>query len=214
MRVLCSAGAALDLTVYDGVKEIFPNAMFFNNYGMTEAAPRIAFCRDDDPRFGEATCGRPMEGVEVKIVDPETHDEMANGARGVLVVRGPNVTSGYLNDAEQTSRAFTKDGYLISGDVAYRDGDYLFICGRLDDMFNCGGEKVVPLEIERVLNRLPGVEMSAWRGSPTNSAAWFRRPSSSSRPPISRAERWCGSWPANCPCRRSRSASSKCVPFQ
>jgi acyl-CoA synthetase (AMP-forming)/AMP-acid ligase II len=166
VRVLCSAGAAMDLTAFTAVKEIFPNATLFNNYGMTEAAPRIAFCRDDDPRFGEATCGRPMAGVEAKIVDPATHDEVPDGVRGVLVVRGANITSGYLNDPEQTTRAFTRDGFLISGDVAYRDRGYLFICGRLDDMFNCGGEKVVPLEIERVLNRMPGVEMSAVAGVP------------------------------------------------
>jgi rifamycin polyketide synthase modules 1, 2 and 3 len=166
VRVLCSAGAAMDLSAYTAVKEIFPNAALFNNYGMTEAAPRIAFCRDDDPRFTEATCGRPMDGVEVRIVDPETHDELPDGMRGVLVVRGPNVTSGYLNDPDLTARAFTRDGFLISGDVAYRDNGYLFICGRLDDMFNCGGEKVVPLEIERVLDRVPGVEMSAVAGVP------------------------------------------------
>ena len=164
VRVLCSAGAAMDVSAYSAVKDIFPNATFFNNYGMTEAAPRIAFCRDDDPRFAEATCGRPMAGVEVKIVDPATHDEVPDGVRGVLVVRGPNVTSGYLNDPEQTTAAFTRDRFLISGDVAYRDRGYLFICGRVDDMFNCGGEKVVPLEIERVLNRLPGVELSAVAG--------------------------------------------------
>jgi rifamycin polyketide synthase module 1/2/3 len=166
IRVLCSAGAAMDMSAYAAVKEIFPHATFFNNYGMTEAAPRIAYCRDDDPRFAEATCGRPMEGVEVKIVDPYTHEEVADGARGVLVVRGPNITSGYLNDPDQTARAFTRDGFLISGDVAYCDRGYLFIAGRLDDMFNCGGEKVAPLEIERVLNRLPGVEMAAVAGVP------------------------------------------------
>jgi acyl-CoA synthetase (AMP-forming)/AMP-acid ligase II len=164
VRVLCSAGAAMDFTRFAAVKRIFPNSVFYNNYGMTEAAPRIAFCREGDPRFHEPTCGRPMAGVDVKIVDPVTHEEVADGTRGVLVVRGPNITSGYLNDPEQTARAFTRDGFLISGDVAYRDRGYLFVCGRLDDVFNCGGEKVVPLEIERVLNGVAGVEMSALAG--------------------------------------------------
>ncbi|MGQ0734194.1 MAG: class I adenylate-forming enzyme family protein [Acidobacteriota bacterium] len=166
VRVLCSAGAAMDPALLPHVKRVFPNAVFFNNYGMTEAAPRIAFCREDDPRFHEATCGRPMAGVEVKIVDPETHREVPDGVRGVLVVRGPNVTSGYLNEPELTARAFTHDGYLVSGDVAYRDRDYLFICGRVDDMFNSGGEKIAPLEVEQVLNRMEGVEMSALAGVP------------------------------------------------
>jgi rifamycin polyketide synthase module 1/2/3 len=166
IRVLCSAGAAMDFARFSVVKRIFPNSVFFNNYGMTEASPRIAYCREDDPRFHEATCGRPMSGVEVKIVDPLTHEEVADGTQGVLVVRGPNVTAGYLNDPEQTAGAFTRDGFLISGDVAYRDRGYLFVGGRLDDVFNSGGEKVAPLEIERVLNRVAGVEMSALAGIP------------------------------------------------
>jgi rifamycin polyketide synthase module 1/2/3 len=166
VRVLCSAGASMDVTQVQRVKAMFPNALFFNNYGMTEAAPRIAYCREDDPRFYEGTCGRPMGGVEVKIVDPFTHAELPDGQRGVLVVRGPNVTSGYLNEPEQTKAAYTSDGFLISGDVAYQDRGYLFICGRLDDMFNSGGEKMVPLEIERVLNTAEGVEMSALAGIP------------------------------------------------
>ena len=164
VRVLCSAGAAMDFARFAIVKEMFPNAVFFNNYGMTEAAPRIAWCREDDPRFGEPTCGRPMAGVEVRILDPATHQRVPEGSPGVLVVRGPNVTAGYLNDPELTARAFTADGWLISGDLAYEDRGYLFICGRVDDMFNSGGEKVFPLEIERVLNTIDGVEMSALAG--------------------------------------------------
>ena len=71
VQVLCSAGAAMDRSKFRELKEIFPNAMFFNNYGMTEAAPRIAYIREDDPRFVEPTCGRPMAGVDVKIVDSQ-----------------------------------------------------------------------------------------------------------------------------------------------
>jgi acyl-CoA synthetase (AMP-forming)/AMP-acid ligase II len=164
VRVLCSAGAAMDQHLVDTIREIFPNARFFNNYGMTEASPRIAFIRDDDPRFAEPTCGRPMQGVEVKVIDPDTEREVAEREPGMLVVRGPNVTSGYLNDPEQTAQAFTSSGYLKSGDMAYLDGGYIFIVGRYDDVFSTGGEKVAPLEIERALNTCPGVEASAVRG--------------------------------------------------
>jgi acyl-CoA synthetase (AMP-forming)/AMP-acid ligase II len=166
VRVLCSAGAAMDRSRYALVKQIFPNAVFFNNYGMTEAAPRISYARDDDPRFHEATCGRPMRGVEVKIVDPETFAELPEGQQGVLAVRGPNITSGYLNDPELTEKAFTPDRFLISGDAAYLDGAYIFIRGRYDDIFNVSGEKLAPLEIEHVLNHVPEVEMSAVAGFP------------------------------------------------
>ncbi|NOT27597.1 MAG: acyl--CoA ligase [Acidobacteria bacterium] len=166
VRVLCSAGAPMDRSRFNTIKEIFPNATFFNNYGMTEAAPRIAFIREDDPRFHEATCGKPMDGVAVKIVDPLTHDELAEGEQGMLVVRGPNVTAGYLNDPDLTRAAFTADGYLLSGDAAFMRDGYIFISGRYDDIFNCGGEKVAPGEIERVLNGLGAVEMSAVVGQP------------------------------------------------
>jgi acyl-CoA synthetase (AMP-forming)/AMP-acid ligase II len=166
IRVLCSAGAAMNAARFSQIKEIFPQATFFNNYGMTEAAPRIAYIREDDPRFGTPTCGRAMRGVEVRIVHPETHAPLPDGERGVLVVRGPNITSGYLNDPERTAEAFTKDGYLISNDVAYMEDGYIFICGRYDDVFNVGGEKVSPLEIERVLNELGPVDESAVTGIP------------------------------------------------
>lgn len=166
VHVLCSAGAAMEASQFRAVREIFPNARFFNNYGMTEASPRIAYIRDDDPRFEEATCGRPMKGVDVRIIDPETERELSDGERGMLVVRGPNVTSGYLNDLDQTTRAFTADGFLKSGDMAYVDDGYIFILGRYDDVFNSGGEKIAPLEIERVLNDCPGVALSAVIGAP------------------------------------------------
>jgi len=166
VRVLCSAGAAMDRTLLDTIRTIFPNARFFNNYGMTEACPRIAFIRDDDPRFGELTCGRPMEGVDVRVIDAETERELPDGEQGMLVVRGPNVTSGYLNDPELTQLAFTASGFLKSGDMAYLDRGYIFIVGRYDDVFSSGGEKVAPLEIERALNSCPGVEASAVTGVP------------------------------------------------
>ena len=165
IRVLCSAGAAMDRARFATVKAIFPHAAFFNNYGMTEAAPRIAWVRDDDPRFDEGTCGRPMAGVDVKIVDPDSGRTLPDRQPGMLVVRGPNVTAGYLNDPATTRDAFTADGYLISGDIAHLDRGYIFIHGRHDDIFNSGGEKVAPLEIEAVLNRIPGVEAAAVGGA-------------------------------------------------
>lgn len=154
----------MDHARYRTIQEMFPNAAFFNNYGMTEAAPRIAYIRDDDPRFDQPTCGRPMNGVQVKVIDPDTHTELQDGQRGVLVVKGPNITGGYLNDPEQTQVAFTQDGYLISNDIAYLDEGYIYICGRQDDMFNVAGEKVAPLEVERALNGVAAIDVSAVRG--------------------------------------------------
>lgn len=166
IKILCSAGAAMNRARFAEVKEIFPESLFFNNYGMTEAAPRISYVCETDPRFHEPTCGRPMDGVGVKVVHPETHQELPDGQFGVLAVKGPNITSGYLNDMELTRASFTRDGYLLSGDNAYLDKGYIFLNGRRDDIFNVSGEKVAPLEVERVLNEIPAVDMSAVTGAP------------------------------------------------
>jgi acyl-CoA synthetase (AMP-forming)/AMP-acid ligase II len=82
----------------------------------------------------------------------------------MLVVRGPNVTAGYLNDPEQTAAAFTRDGYLKSSDMAYVREGYAYIVGRYDDIFNCGGEKISPAEIERALCEHAHVRAAAVAG--------------------------------------------------
>jgi len=166
VRVLCSAGAPMDRSLLREVRTIFPSAAFFNNYGMTEAAPRISWIRDDDPRFLEPTCGKPMRGLEVKIIDPETGATLPDGQVGVLAIRGPNITNGYLNDPDLTAQAFTPDGFIISGDMARLDDGYIYVSGRYDDIFNSGGEKIAPQEIEDVLNHHSAIERAAVAGLP------------------------------------------------
>lgn len=166
VRIVCSAGAPLDRSQVASIRSMFPHARLFNNYGMTEACPRIAYVSDDDPRFAEGSCGRPLPGVEVRIVDVDSGDYLPEGARGMLVVRGPNITEGYINEPALTREAFNADGYLRSGDLARLDGGHIFIEGRCDDVFNCGGEKVAPLEIERALLACPGVEAAVVVGEP------------------------------------------------
>lgn len=183
VRVLCSAGAEMDRSLLPRLRGIFPNATFFDNYGMTEATPRVAFIRDDDPRFAEATCGRAIPGVEIRILDEHSLAPVAPGQRGIIAVRGPNVFAGYLNDPEATATVFTADGFLLSADLGYQQDGYLFVVGRRDDVFNVGGEKVAPREIERVLANHAEVEACAVSGlhDPQRgmvAAAWvkLRRP--------------------------------------
>lgn len=164
VRVLCSAGAAMDRQLLPTVKEIFPNARFFDNYGMTEATPRISYIRDDDPRFAEPTCGRPIDGLEVFVVDEQDLSAKAEGEEGILAIRGPSIVKGYLNDPESTRRAFRPDGAVLSGDIARISGGYIYLLGRRDEMLKVGGEKVSPLEIERALAEHDDVIASAVGG--------------------------------------------------
>lgn len=161
VRVLCSAGAAMDRTLMPEIREMFPQARFFDNYGMTEATPRISYVRDDDPRFAEPTCGRAIDGLEVRVLDERSHAPVEDGEQGIVAIRGPNVFGGYLNDPQSSRKAFTGDGFLLSGDYGcIRDG-YIYITGRSDDVFNVGGEKIAPLEIERALSEHPSIISSA-----------------------------------------------------
>jgi len=158
VRILCSAGAAMDRSLLAEIRELFPAARFFDNYGMTEATPRATFIEDSDPRFDEATCGRPIEGLELRVLDEQDLRPLPDGETGVVALRGPNIFAGYLNDAAATAAAFSPDGFLLSGDLGYLNDGYLYVRGRRDEVFNVGGEKVSPLEIEHALNEHPAID--------------------------------------------------------
>ncbi len=128
-------------------------------YGLTEASPVITQTRsDDDIRLRVESVGRAMPGIEVKIVDPDTGEEMAPGRQGEVCCRGYNVMKGYYNMPEATAEAIDADGWLHSGDLGVMDeAGYLAITGRHKDMIIRGGENIYPREIEEFLYRLEGV---------------------------------------------------------
>lgn len=129
-------------------------------YGQTEFSPVITQTRVDDPiELRVSTVGKPLPGVEVKIVDPETGDEVAPGVQGELVARGYGVMKGYYNMEEATRTTIDEDGWLYTGDLATMDEDgYCKITGRLRDMIIRGGENIYPREIEEFLYTHPAVK--------------------------------------------------------
>lgn len=157
IRVVCSAGAKLDTSLISDIRSLFPNATLFDNYGMTEATPRVTYIKEDDDRFGDGTCGKAIPGMEIRIVDPKTRQPLPEGETGCVAVRGASVMPGYLDDAEANAKAFTDDGFFVSGDLAHLDDGYLYISGRADEVFNVGGEKVSPLEVEAALYKYPAI---------------------------------------------------------
>ena len=128
-------------------------------YGLTEASPVITQTLIEDPiERRVSTVGTALPNVEVKLVDPETNEEVATGEQGELCTRGFMVMKGYYNMPEATAAAIEPDGWLHTGDLATVDEEgYYRITGRLKDMIIRGGENVYPREIEEFLYTHPKV---------------------------------------------------------
>ncbi len=137
-------------------------------YGQTEASPVITQTRTDDPiELRVETVGRPLPGVEVKIVDPATGQDLPDNQQGELCSRGHVVMLGYYNNPEATTAAIDKEGWLHTGDLAIRlPNGYYKITGRLKDMVIRGGENIYPREVEEFLFTHPAVEQASVVGVP------------------------------------------------
>lgn len=129
-------------------------------YGQTEASPLITqTCTDDPIELRVGTVGRPLPGLEAKIVDVETGETLGDDQQGELCGRGHGVMLGYYNMPDKTAEAIDADGWLHTGDLGLRQPNgYYRITGRLHDMIIRGGENVYPREIEELLYTHPAVE--------------------------------------------------------
>jgi acyl-CoA synthetase (AMP-forming)/AMP-acid ligase II len=153
---LASAGAPLDETTRRMLKQAFPAARRFNQYGLTEACPRVTAIGDDEPYFEDGSAGRPLAGLSVVAVDADG-EALPPGVAGELVVAGPSVMLGYLDDPEGTARAFCAHG-LRTGDTGMVDASgYVWVTGRHDGVVKCGGERVSVEEVAAVVRKAAGV---------------------------------------------------------
>lgn len=150
-------------------------------YGQTEASPVVTQTRTDDPlELRVETVGRTIPGVEAKIIDPATGQELGDNQQGEFCSRGHVVMIGYYKDEEATRRAIDQDGWLHSGDLAVRlPNGYYKITGRIKDMVIRGGENLYPREIEEFLFQHEAVEQAAVVGVPDPKygeelCAWIR----------------------------------------
>ena len=119
-------------------------------YGQTEASPGCTMGEvNEDLDHRVETVGSAFPGVECKIIDPETGNELPDGESGEFVARGFNIMKGYYKMPEATAQAIDADGWLHSGDICCRTPDgYYKVTGRLKDMIIRGGENLYPREIE------------------------------------------------------------------
>lgn len=128
-------------------------------YGLAEATLGVSAIRPGEPlrvdASGAVSCGRPLDGMEVRVVD------------GAIEVRGEPVFAGYFGDDEATRAAFTEDGWLRTGDTGRLDADgHLVVLGRTRAMIKRAGALIAPRELEEAADRVPGVRLSAAVGVP------------------------------------------------
>jgi acyl-CoA synthetase (AMP-forming)/AMP-acid ligase II len=136
-------------------------------YGLTESTGIATMCRHtDDPETIANTAGRPIPGVEVRVVDDDGKT-LEPGQPGEVLVRGYNLMAGYFGDDAATADAIDADGWLHTGDVGVLDrAGNLKITDRTKDMFVVGGFNAYPAEIENMLMEHPSVGQVAVIGVP------------------------------------------------
>lgn len=162
VRVFISGGAAIPQPVAKAFNDRFHHPVV-NGYGLTEASPVVAVLPPNRPKY--LTVGPAIPGVSARIDSPDT--PYVPGTVGELLVKGSNVMHGYWHRDEDTKKAFTEDGWLRTGDLAYMDADnYIYIVDRIKDLIITNGENIYPGEVEDAIYEVEGVGECAVIGHP------------------------------------------------
>ncbi|MER5673951.1 class I adenylate-forming enzyme family protein [Pseudonocardia alni] len=171
---LYSSGGVSPHGIWAEIDEVLAPGEVVTGYGMSETTASTTCTWPEDPAERRATtngcvktagvAGDPALGgrlVEYRVLDTATLAELPAGAAGELVCRGPGVTPGYYRNPEADAAAFLPGGWLRTGDLGTFDADgYLHLVGRTKDSYRCGGEQVVPGDVEAVLARHPSVHQA------------------------------------------------------
>ncbi len=156
LNVIVSAAAPLGADIERAVTDRI-GCVVKQLHGMTECVP-VFISPDDIPSCKQGSVGVVAPDTAVRIVDPETGEDCAPGRRGEVLVRGPQMMTGYLKNPSATSESIDGDGWLHTGDLAYVDEDgYFYIVDRLKELIKYKGYQVAPAEIEAVLLSHPAV---------------------------------------------------------
>ncbi len=172
LKVFSYGAAPMPLPVLRGALQHWPDTSFMQVYGMTEMAGVVTILDDAAHRDTEhperlASAGKPIPGVEMRVVDPATLQDVEPGTAGELWWRTEQSTVGYLGNPAATAELLVEGGWLRSGDVGRVDDEgFVFIEDRVKDMIITGGENVYSPEVERVLAEHPAVLELAVIGVP------------------------------------------------
>lgn len=156
LRVMMNGGAKLVPELRRRVEQRF-GCTFQESFGTGEGLLNMTRL-DDPPEIRFTSSGRPISPAdEIRIVDEQGND-VADGAVGELICRGPYTVRGYYNAPDKDRAAFTSDGYYRMGDIVRRVGGYLYVEGRLKDIINRGGEKISCEEVENYILGHPKIK--------------------------------------------------------
>jgi acyl-CoA synthetase (AMP-forming)/AMP-acid ligase II len=158
LRFLRSSSSSMPPSLMAALEDTF-GVPVVESYGMTEATHQMA-SNPLPPRVRKPGSVGIAAGPEIAIMHPQRAELLPRGEHGEIVIRGPNVTSGYVANPQANAGAFS-EGWFRTGDQGYFDEDgYLFINGRLKEQINRGGEKISPREIDEATLSLPGVRQA------------------------------------------------------
>lgn len=160
LRRFSSGAAPLSSEVIQELQRRFPAVGFKQGYGMTESCSCITAHPIEKSTYEYATrVGTIVANTEVKIVNPETGEELGYNEPGEIMARGPQVVMGYLNNEKATRETFNAEGWLHTGDVGYIDREgFITITDRIKEMIKVKGIAVAPAELEDLLLGHPMVE--------------------------------------------------------
>lgn len=162
---ITNTAAALPIEYIPRLRELFPNALIYSMYGLTECK-RVSFLEPEMIEKKPDSVGKAIPGTEAYILD-SAGVQVPPGDRGILHVRGPHIMRGYWNRPDETLEMLVEgtspgEKVLRTGDWFHMDVEgYLYFEGRSDDIIKCRGEKISPLEIEFALCNIPGVAEAA-----------------------------------------------------
>ncbi len=166
LRVAVTGAADIPVELIRRVQDELPFSSVVAGYGLTEAGTATATAPGDDAEAVATTVGRPRPGFELGIAGADG-EPAPPGDPGEVLVRGPSVMAGYLDDAAETAKVLSPDGWLKTGDLgALDEAGRLRIVGRVKDMFIVGGFNAYPAEIENALLRHPAIRQAAVIGIP------------------------------------------------
>jgi len=157
LRCAVTGAASVPVQLVRDMKNVLGFDSVYTGYGLTECGV-VSICRNgDDFETIANTAGRPISGIDVKVVD-DNDEPVPAGDAGYIKVRGFNVMQGYLDDPEATAETISDDGWLDTGDIGWQNEDgYLKITDRAKDMYISGGFNCYPAEIENLLLNHPAV---------------------------------------------------------